>query len=161
MKTRAMTAFLAMLSLCSLQANADQAGALATPTGQCPPPGVVAAFLGIDTKTLGDLASEYVTNLHGLEEQITARQSQLNALLSQPNADPAAVGTDVLQIQALRQQVAQVTKSFQARFLSLLTDEQKQKVQAVTQASQLQAVVGAFVALKLVAAPEPLPCQMQ
>lgn len=161
MKTRAMTAFFAMLSFCSLQANADQTGAPATPTGQCPPPGVAAAFLGIDTKTLGDLASEYVTNLDGLEEQISARQSQLNALLSQPNADPAAVGTDVLQIQALRQQVAQVTKSFQARFLSLLTDEQKQKVQAVTQASQLQAVVGAFVALNLVAPPEPLPCQMQ
>ena len=161
MKTRAVTAFLAMLSFCSLQANADQAGAPATPTDQCPPPGVVAAFLGIDTKTLGDLASEYVTNLHGLEEQITARQNQLNALLSQPNADPAAVGTNVLQIQALHQQVAQVTKTFQTRFLSLLTDEQKQKVQAVTQASQLQSVVGAFVALNLVAAPEPLPCQMQ
>ena len=161
MKTRAVTAFLATLSLCSLQASADQTGAPANSTGQCPPPGVVAAFLGIDTKTLGDLVSEYVTNLHGLQEQITARQNQLNALLSQPNADPAAVGTDVLQIQALHQEVAQVTKSFQTRFLSLLTDEQKQKVQSVTQASQLQGVAGAFVALNLVAAPKPLPCQMQ
>lgn len=161
MKTRAVTAFLAMLCFNPLQAKADQIGPAPIPTDQCPPPGVVAAFLGIDPKTFGELVSQYLANLHSVQDQVAARQNQLNALLSQPNNDPAAVGTIVLQIQALQQQAAQITRGFQTQFVSLLTDEQKQKVQAITQASQLQPVVGSFVALNLVAAPKPLSCQMQ
>ena len=45
------------------------------------------------------------------------------------------------------------------QFLSLLSDEQKQKVQFVNQAAQLLPAVQAFVAVKLASPPPPPPQQ--
>lgn len=133
-------------------------------TDQCLPPAVVASFLGFteaQATQFGALLGQFQSTLRGFEEQIAARQAQLGVLLNQPNPDPAIVGTLVLEIHTLRQQVAQAIQGFESQFAALLTDEQRQKVQALTQASLLQPVVGAFVALHLVPAPKPLPCQKQ
>jgi len=154
-----------MLSFIPLQARAPQTEVPSSEsTVQCVPPAVVASFLGFteaQTAQFESLFGQFQTTLHGLQEQIGARQSQLDILLSQPNPNPAVVGTLLLQIHALQQKVAQAIRSFQSQFAALLTEEQKQKVQAVTLASQLQPVVGAFVALYLVPPPTPLPCQKQ
>lgn len=132
---------------------------------QCPPPSaVVATFLGFtegQTEQFGILLNQFQTSLRALQEQTATLQQQLNILLSQPNPDPALVGRLVLQIHALQQHAAQVVQSFQSAFAGLLTPEQKQKIEEVTLASQLQPVVGAFVALYLVPPPPSLPCQKQ
>jgi Spy/CpxP family protein refolding chaperone len=125
------------------------------------PPAVVASFLGFtdaQASQFGDLLYQLQTALNNLQQQITALQNQLDILLGQPNPDPALVGSLFLQLHALQVQVAHTIQSFQHQFAFLLTDEQQQKVQAVTQASQLQPVLGPFVALHLVAAPTPLAC---
>ena len=163
MKIYSATLFLAVISLLAPQAGAAQAAAPAPNSGDpCPAPAVVASFLGFtdaQAAQFGGLLGQLEPTLHGLQEQIAARQTQLDTLLSQSNPNPAVVGSFVLQIRALTQQVAQAVQSFQSQFATLLTDEQKQKVQAVAQASQLQPVVGAFVSLNLAPAPTPLPCQ--
>ena len=165
MKTRSAIVFLAIVSLIPPCARADQIEApQPNSAGQCSPPAVVEAFLGFaDTEAVefGELLNQFQTTLRGLQEQIAARQTQLEMLLSQPNPDPANIGGLFVQINALQKQVAQATRSLQTQFAILLTDEQKQKVRVVTQASQLQPVVYAFVALNLVPAPMPLPCQKQ
>jgi Spy/CpxP family protein refolding chaperone len=165
MKRLCVTVLATVLSFAPVLAKTGQTEALPREyADQCPPPAVVASFLGF-TETqaaqFGDLLARFQATLHGLQEQIAARQAQLEVLLGQPSPDPAIVGSLFLQIHALERQVAQVIQGFQSQFASLLTDEQKQKVKAVTQASQLQPVVGAFVALYLAPAPKPLPCQKQ
>ena len=159
MKTQVATGLLAMLLSVSSPVKADSSEA-----PQCPPPAVVAAFLGFtdaEAAQFGTSLGQLQTTLHGVQSQITASEAQLNTLLAQPNPDPATIGGLFLQIHSLQQQAGQAIQSFQTQVASLLTDEQKQKVQAVTLASQLQPVVGAFVALNLVPAPTPLPCQPQ
>lgn len=165
MKRLCATLLVTVLSFAPVLAKAGQIEALPSESaGQCLPPAVVASFLGF-TETqaaqFGDLLALFQATLHGLQEQIAARQAQLSVLLDQPNPDPAIVGSLFLQIHTLERQVAQVIQGFQSQFTSLLTDEQRQKVQAVTQVSLLQSVVGAFVALYLAPAPTPLPCRKQ
>lgn len=153
--------------LCSMvpRANANPTGHPShTSADQCQPPAVVVSFLGFtdaQTTQLGDLLLGLQTTEYGLQQEISTLQSQLDGLLGQPNPNPAVVGSLFLQIHALQLQAAQAIQDFQHQFASLLTDEQQAKVQAVTQASQLQPVVGAFVALHLVAAPTPLRCDNQ
>ena len=165
MKTLAATVFLAALSFVPPQGKAPPtAAAPQNWADPCPPPAVVAAFLGLTASQaaqFGGLLGQSQAALGGLQQQIAALQAQLDSLVSEPNPDPAAIGNLFLQIHALGQQVAQTIQSFQSQFAALLTAEQAQKVQAVTQAAQLQPVVGAFVALNLAPAPTPLPCQQQ
>ncbi len=165
MKRLAAIVFVALLLFVARPASATQKPTSpANSTDQCQSPAVVASFLGFtdaQTAQFGDLLNQFQTTVYGLQTQITVRQAQLDALLSQPNPNPAVIGSLFLQIHALQQQVAQAIQSFQSQFAALLTDEQRQKVQAVTLASQLQPVVGAFVALYLAPAPTPLPCQKQ
>jgi Spy/CpxP family protein refolding chaperone len=165
MKTLAATVFLTFLSFILPQAWAAQITvSMPKSTDPCLPPAVVASFLSLtpaQAAQFADLLGPFETTLHGLQEQIAVRQAQLDTVLSQPSPDPATVGGLLLQIHGLQQQAAQAIQSFQSQFATLLNGEQKQKVQAVTQAAQLQPVVGAFVALNLAAAPTPLPCPAQ
>lgn len=161
------TAFFTLLLVLTLFASSAQSKTIpqsAASTDQCPPPpAVVAAFLGLSAAQIeqfGTLLTQFQTNVHSLQEQIAPRQQGLDALLSQPNPNPAQVGVLVVQIHALQQQVAQVTQAYQTAFAGLLTPDQKQKIEQVTLASQLQPAVGAFVALYLVPPPS-LPCQKQ
>ncbi|MGH9773637.1 MAG: Spy/CpxP family protein refolding chaperone [Candidatus Acidiferrales bacterium] len=132
---------------------------------QCPPPpAVVASFLGFtpsQTAQFLTLLTEFQTTVQGLQAQIAPLQVQLDGLLSQPHPDPVLVGKLVVEIHALEEQVGHAIQSYQELFAGLLTQEQQQKVQGVTQASQLQPVVGAFVTLYLVPPPPSPPCQKQ
>lgn len=163
MKTLTATLFLAMLSFLPAYATPTQAPPSAT-CDTCVPPAVVTSFLGFtpaQTTQFETLLGQFLPTLQALQTQIAARQAQLEIQLDQPNPNPGNIAGLVLQIHALQQQAAQAIQGYQNQFVALLTDEQKQKVQAVTQASQLQPIVGAFVALKLAPAPTPLPCQNQ
>lgn len=162
MKRLAAVLILAALALLVPQVRGNPVAASPDSIHQCPPPpAVVAAFLAFteeQAEQFGTLLNQFQTTLRALQEQIAARQQQLDGFLSQPDSDPAAVGKLVVQIHALQQQVGQAIKSFQSAFAGLLTQEQRQKLQEITLASQLQPVVGGFVALYLVPPPPSLPC---
>jgi hypothetical protein len=135
-------------------------------SASCPtPPAVVASILGLtpgQVEQFGTLLSQVLPVLQGLQQQGTATQQQLDVLLSQQNPDPAQVGKLVVQLHVIEVQTTQVINNFHSAFASLLSQDQIQKLQGVATASQVQPVVGAFVALYLVAPPQPLPaCQAQ
>lgn len=125
--------------------------------GACPSPvAVVTGFLGFSdaqASQFQQLLQGFLTTVQNLEQQKQVQQQLLDQLLSAPNPNPAAIGAVVLQIHALDVQVGNAVNAFHQAFLGLLTPDQLQKVEAVSQASQLQPVVGAFVALYLVPPP--------
>jgi Heavy-metal resistance len=129
-----------------------------------PPPAVVASFLGL---TLGQveqmraLLTQVLPTLEILEQQSAEVQQQLDRLLSQTNPDPAQIGKLVVQLHVLQLEAAQVVEGFHNAFAGLLTQDQKQKLEGLTVASQLQPVVGAFAALYLVPPPPSISCQKQ
>jgi peptidoglycan hydrolase CwlO-like protein len=164
MNRLAAIAFLEVLSLVVPQVRGKEVTASPNSTGQCPPPAVVASFLGFtegQAAQFGELLSQFQTTVRPLQEQIATRQAQLDSLLNKSQPNPAEIGRLILEIHALQQQVAQAIESYQSGFAGLLTGEQREKVQQVAGASQLQPVVGAFVALHLVPPPSPLPCQKE
>ena len=164
MNRLAAIAFLQVLSLVAPQVRGKDVMTPPNSTGQCPPPAVVASFLSFtegQTAQFGELLSQFQTTVRPLQEQIAARQSQLDGLLNKSQPNPAEIGRLVLEIHALQRQVAQAIESYQSGFVGLLTGEQRGKVQQVAGASQLQPVVGAFVALYLAPPPSPLPCQKE
>lgn len=165
MKTLTATLFMAVLSFLPVPTNATPTQGPPPVTGDtCVPPAIVASFLGFTPAQAAQfqtLLGQFLPTLQALQTQIAERQTQLEIQLDQPNPNPGNIVGLVLQIHALQQQVAQAMQSYQNQFVALLNDEQKQKVQGVTQASQLQPMVGAFVALKLAPAPTQLPCQNQ
>jgi len=127
-----------------------------------PPPAIVASFLNFSpaqTEQFEILLTQFQTDLNALQQQIVPRQQQLDALLSQPNPNPAQIGALVVQVHALQQQQGQVLQGYQTAFAGLLTQSQQQQAQLITAASQVQPAVGAFVALQLVPPPPQLPCQ--
>jgi Spy/CpxP family protein refolding chaperone len=130
-----------------------------------PPPAVVASFLGLtpgQVQQMGALLSQVLPTLEALGQQSAEVQQQLDILLSQANPDPAGIGKLVIQLHVLQQQAAQLLEGYHSAFAGLLTPDQKQKVEGVTVASQIQPVVGAFAALFLVPPPpSSSTCQKQ
>jgi hypothetical protein len=129
-----------------------------------PPPAVVASFLGLtpgQVEEMGALLTQVLPSLETLGQQSADVQQQLELLLSQTNPDPAQIGKLVLQLHVLQLEAAQVVEGFHNAFAGLLTQEQKQKLEGVTVASQLQPVVGAFRALYLVPPPPSTSCPKQ
>ncbi len=163
MKKVAVFTLLLIFPLFAPQAWSKATAETPVSTEQCPPPpAFVAAFLGFSpaqADQFGVLLHQLQTNIHSLQEQIAPRQQQLDVILSQPSPNPVQVGVLVVQIHALQQQVAQNIQNYQTAFAGLLTQEQKQKIEQLTVASQLQPAIGAFVALYIVPPPPQLPCQ--
>jgi hypothetical protein len=129
-----------------------------------PPPAVVASFLGLtpgQVEQMGALLTQVLPTLETLGQQSAEVQQQLDLLLSQTNPDPAQIGKLVVQLHVLQLQAAQVVEGFHNAFAGLLTQDQKQKLEEVTVASQLQPVLGAFRALYLVPPPPSTSCQKQ
>jgi LTXXQ motif family protein len=129
-----------------------------------PPPAVVASFLGLTPGQVEQMRALLTQVLPGLEilgTQSAEVQQQLDRLLSQTNPDPAQIGRLVVQLHVLQLEAAQVVEGFHNAFAGLLTQDQKQKLEGLTLASQLQPVVGAFAALYLVPPPPSSSCQKQ
>jgi hypothetical protein len=124
----------------------------ATVDGEAPPPvQVVVQFLQLrpdQVQVFGQLLQARQTAVTPLLAAIQQRVQQLEALLSS-GGNPGDIGVLVIQIHGLQQQVAQVQQSFLARFVSLLDQEQQQRLAAVHIAAQLQPVLPAFQQLYL------------
>jgi Spy/CpxP family protein refolding chaperone len=124
----------------------------------------VASFLELtpgQVEQMGALLTQVLPTLETLGQQSAEVQQQLDLLLSQTNPDPAQIGKLVVQLHALQLEAAQGVEGFHNAFAGLLTQDQKQKLEGVTVASQLQPVVGAFRALYLVPPPPSTSCQKQ
>jgi Spy/CpxP family protein refolding chaperone len=143
-----------------------QGSTSADPNASCPtPPAVVATVLGLtpgQVQQFGTLLSQVLPALQTLQKQGAATQQQLDTLLGESNPDPAQIGKLVVQLHAIAVQTNQVVENFHNAFAGLLSQEQLQKLQSLAAASQVQPIVGAFVALYLVPPPPALPtCQGQ
>ncbi len=107
---------------------------------------VVAQFLQLSPgqiTELGQLLQERQATLVPLFQTAQALIQRLGNLLNS-GGNPAQVGTVVIQIHALQQQMAQAQQAFLTQFIATLDREQLQKLQAVQIAVQLQPMLPAF-----------------
>ncbi len=107
---------------------------------------VVAQFLQLSPSQVSELQQllqARQTALVPLFQTAQALIQQLSVLLNS-GGNPAQVGTLVIQIHALQQQMAQTQQAFLTQFTAILDPEQQQKLQAVQIAAQLQPILPAF-----------------
>jgi hypothetical protein len=159
-----VTSFVSMLFLAPQMMGRTVPASTVTDTPCPPPPAIVASFLGLtpgQVEQMGALLAQVLPTLEALGHQSTEVQQQLDILLSQVNPDTAQIGRLVMQLHVLQLQAAQLIEGYHRAFVGLLTQDQKQKVEVVTVASQIQPVVGAFAALFLVPPPPSNTCQKQ
>jgi hypothetical protein len=120
--------------------------------GDAPSPiQVVAQFLELrpdQVQEVGQLLQARQAAVVPMFLSIQQRVQQLEALLNS-GGSPAGVGTLVIQIHTLHQQVAQLQQDFLSKFISLLEPEQQQRLEAVRIAGQLQPILPAFQQLYL------------
>jgi len=133
--------------------------ALATAQGEPPsPPAVVIQFLEFSPEQatrFRQILEAWQESMKNIQQHMQAQQQELERLSSAEPPDPAAVGEAFLNVRALGRQAGLVVEAYHKNFVAMLNDEQRQKVQAVSQAAQLLPVVQAFAALQLVAPPPP------
>jgi Spy/CpxP family protein refolding chaperone len=122
-----------------------------------PAPMIVAGFLGFTDAQgarFGQLLEGLQSTVGPLQQQIMVQQKELDTVLSADQPDPAAVGKLVLTIRALQKQVGQAFQAYHDGFLAMLTQEQKEKTQAVIGAAQLLPAVRAFAEVHLIDPPQ-------
>ena len=140
--------FVAIAGLSSAQAPAAEA----PPT----PPAVVSQFLGLNETqqaTFQRLLQTLQATVPPLAQQADARGQALDQALNATPPDPATAGRILIEIRPIQKQIQQAVGTYRQSFIAVLSDEQKQKLQAVTQASTLLPAVQVFAASMLVDAP--------
>jgi hypothetical protein len=112
---------------------------------------LVVQFLQLQPSQLpvfGQLLQARQAAVTPLVQGIAQREQQLQTLLAS-GGNPAQVGTLVIQIHALQQQIVQTQQLFLANLANLLDHDQQQRLATVAVAVQLQPVVPAFQLLQL------------
>lgn len=115
------------------------------------PLAVVAQFLTLapeQVQALGQLLQEREQASAPILQQIAIREQRIQELIA-TGGDPAEIGQLVVEIHQLRQAAQAVQAQFLAGFQSLLNEPQQQRWAQVQMAAQLQPVVPAFQALRL------------
>ena len=124
---------------------------------QPPAPALVAQFLGFSesqTAQFQKLLQNLQSNIGPLQQQAAAARQSLEQLANSDNPDPAAIGARLLAIRAIHHQIQAALDSYHKLFAALLTRDQMQKVEAVTQAGVLLPAVNAFAQLQLLVPPQ-------
>lgn len=96
-----------------------------------PPSERIGAALGLteQQKASWDAARQNImTASKPARDQARALHQELEALLNQANADPAAVGQKMIELHALRQQLRASHEAMENALAALLTPEQKAKL---------------------------------
>ena len=103
-----------------------------------PPVRVVANVLSLSDEQV----SAWLEILHAreaatrpLQQQLESRHEALNALLGSDSPDPAAVGSLVLAVRAAEKHIAATGMEANARFVELLTPQQRERLQQIREAS--------------------------
>ena len=158
-RTRMGGAAVALLLAVALPVRAEQAsrrGGDAAEAAKGPgcdggPLAVVAQFLTLaaeQVQAVGQLVQEREQALAPIHQQIAVREQIIEQLLAS-GGDPAEIGQLVVEIHQLRQAAQAVQAQFMAGFQSVLSEPQRQRWAQVQMAAQLQPVLPAFVALRL------------
>jgi hypothetical protein len=87
--------------------------------------------------------------LQPIAMKLHANQEELGKLLESSTADAATVGRLLLEIRAGEKQVGVVARDAAAQFEELLTPEQRDRLQFVRQAAQVEPALPAFKAVGL------------
>lgn len=115
------------------------------------PLAVVAKFLTLapaQVQALAQLLGEREQALTPILQQIAVGEQRIFELIA-TGGDPAEIGQLVIELHQLRQAAQAVQAQFRASFQSLLNEPQRQSWAEVQMAAQLQPVVPAFQALRL------------
>ena len=158
-RTRVAGAAVALLLAAAVPARAekvskrsgDPAEAAKGPGCDGGPLAVVAQFLALapeQVQAVGQLLQEREQALAPIHQQIAMREQLLEQLLAS-GGDPAEVGQLVVEIHQLRQAAQAVQAQFLDGFQAVLSEPQRQRWAQVQMAAQLQPVLPAFVALRL------------
>jgi uncharacterized membrane protein len=87
--------------------------------------------------------------LQPIAVKLHADQEALGKLLESPNADAATVGGLLIEIRAGEKQAGAVAHDAAAAFEQILTPEQRDRLQFVRQAAQIEPAIPAFKAVGL------------
>ncbi len=113
---------------------------------------VVARTLQLDevqVQQWADIRATAAAAIEPLAAQVETLQGELEELLASDAPDPTAVGTLILAIRALRQQIRGIGAAATEQFEALLSEDQAGRLNAVRRAARLQRVLPAFRALHL------------
>ena len=81
--------------------------------------------------------------------KIQADQEALGKLLDSPDADPVTVGRLLIEIRTLEKQASAAAHDASAQFEAVLTQDQRDRLQFVRQAAQVEPAIPAFKAVGL------------
>jgi Spy/CpxP family protein refolding chaperone len=112
------------------------AGAAAVAQGPPPggPPQRIATALGLTDQQKAVWASAFSTmraTAQPLHAQSKAIRAEIDALFAQGNPDPALLGQKMIAMHAVREQLHQARAAMESATTSVLTDEQKLKLDAL------------------------------
>jgi uncharacterized membrane protein len=145
-KTSLAVAALLLMILHSPIARADEG------PGLPPPIMFVTNFLQLSedqTRALIMMIQSRDAALQPLAMKMHANHEAIGKLLESPDADPATVGRLLLEIHAAEKQVGAVAHDAASSFEQILTQEQRDRLQFVRQAAQVEPAIPAFRAVGL------------
>jgi hypothetical protein len=118
-----------------------------------PPPIVfVSNFLQLSTdQTLALVTTIQARDaaLQPIAERLRADHEALDRLLESPDADPVTAGRLLIEIRNGQKHANTVARDAAARFEGILTPEQRERLQFVRQAAQIEPAIPAFKAVGL------------
>ena len=129
-----MKSTIKLLLVASLLIGSGQLMARGIP-GDAPPLAVLKVTLELTEVQLEDtvaLVQERQVAIASLADELEAAKQQLEAATGSDDPDPAEVGTLVLDIQSLKQELAGQKASYAERFEALLSDEQLTRLKHIT-----------------------------
>ncbi len=127
-----------------------------------PPPGAMGALreaLSLDDSQVEmffALRRERAQTMRSLHEELASRERVLGEMLKAGNTDAAAIGKQVLSIEAQRKLIRDTDESFRTRALAVLTAAQTTKLEDLKQALKLERAVREAIGLQLISPPQPL-----
>jgi hypothetical protein len=142
--TRVAVASLLLMILHSPLAHADD--------GLPPPIVFVSNFLQLSAdQTLALITAIQARDaaLQPIAVKLHMDQEALGKLLESPNADPVLAGRLLIEIRAAEKRASAVARDAAARFEGILTLEQRDRLQFVRQAAQIEPAIPAFKAVGL------------
>jgi Spy/CpxP family protein refolding chaperone len=115
-------------------------GSMGSPLGGMPPGAALQAVLGLDEKqaqSLRQLQREMAGKLDEAQFQLRQKQGTLMDQLEQEEPDGSALVSTVKSIHALRKQVGEIEKEFQAKASAVLNEQQKSRLKSFQEARQI------------------------
>lgn len=109
---------------------------------------------------LEDIQKARMQAQQAIYQQINQKQQELNSLLQSGSTDALRIGQLTIDINALRKQTPVPGDSYRNQALAVLAQDQKNKLNSLSAALQLQQTAWQAINLNLIDAPQPKPLPM-